>query len=150
MYSEKDRDRLGRICQYRAAGLSLETIARLLENTASPVRILEKRLADIGREILELKLQQNIISEMIGSLSQNDKPQTLNKDMWVAMLKAAGMDDRAMMIWHAEFEQRASDEHMAFLISLGLNETEIKDIRKLVEDFQSMDDLSFNENGQHL
>jgi len=45
------------------------------------------------------------------------------------MLQAAGMDEPAMMKWHAEFESRSPEAHHDFLLSLGISEIEAKDIR---------------------
>jgi hypothetical protein len=57
-------------------------------------------------------------------------PSAVDRDLWVEMLRAAGMDDRAMARWHAEFEQRAPEAHREFLLSLGIPEGEALEIRK--------------------
>ncbi len=46
------------------------------------------------------------------------------------MLKAAGMDEPAMIKWHVEFEARAPKAHHEFLLSLGIPEEEAQFIRK--------------------
>jgi MerR family transcriptional regulator, thiopeptide resistance regulator len=53
----------------------------------------------------------------------------VDRDLWVEMLRAAGMDDRAMARWHAEFEERAPEAHREFLLSLGIPEGEALEIR---------------------
>jgi hypothetical protein len=50
--------------------------------------------------------------------------------MWIEMLRAAGMDERDMDRWHAEFEHRAPEAHHKFLLSLGINEKEALLIRQ--------------------
>jgi SAM-dependent methyltransferase len=55
---------------------------------------------------------------------------TVNKEMFVAMLRAAGMDDAAMKKLHVEFERREPEAHHAFLLSLGISEKEALLIRK--------------------
>ena len=65
-----------------------------------------------------------------GGLAAGRCPTAVNKDMWVAMLRAAGLDDRGMARWHAEFERRAPADHQDFLASLGIPEHEILRIRK--------------------
>jgi hypothetical protein len=50
--------------------------------------------------------------------------------MFVAMLRAAGMDDQAMGRLHAEFELREPQAHHAFLLSLGISENEALLIRR--------------------
>jgi len=50
--------------------------------------------------------------------------------MFVSLLRAAGMDDQAMLQWHSEFERRAPQAHQAFLLSLGISEQETEQIRK--------------------
>jgi SAM-dependent methyltransferase len=50
--------------------------------------------------------------------------------MFVAMLRAAGMDDAAMKKLHVEFEKREPEAHHAFLLSLGISEKEALLIRR--------------------
>lgn len=46
------------------------------------------------------------------------------------MLKAAGMNEEAMIKWHTEFEARAPKAHHEFLLSLGIPEQEAHVIRE--------------------
>ena len=55
---------------------------------------------------------------------------SVDKEMFVELLRAAGMDDNAMRQLHTEFERRAPDAHHAFLLSLGIGEKEALMIRK--------------------
>ena len=53
----------------------------------------------------------------------------VDKQMWVNMLEAAGMDESSMMRWHGEFESRAPTAHREFLLSLGIPEDEAGQIQ---------------------
>ena len=129
-YTDADRLRLETICTYRQAGLALEDIRTILASDAKPyTSLIEKRLREIGEEILELKSKREILFGMLKSMTSEGTPSRVDKEMWVAMLRAAGMDDAAMKRWHAEFEQRAPDGHHEFLLSLGISEKEVRSIR---------------------
>ncbi len=130
-YTEKDYDRLDRICRFRQAGLSLEDIRNLLDSTGErSADVLEKRFREIGNEIRELKAKQGLLSHMLKSLASDALSPKVDKMMWVEMLRSAGMDDQAMHRWHGEFEERAPEAHHDFLISLGIPENEAQDIRE--------------------
>ena len=129
MYSEKDRRRLERICQYRSAGIPLADIRALLETPGRPAaRLLEKRLRKINDEIGALRVQQRLLASML-RVAGKKIPPAVDKDMWVSMLKAAGVSPQSMERWHREFERRAPRDHHGFLASLGLAEAEIARIR---------------------
>jgi len=55
----------------------------------------------------------------------------VNKNLWVEMLRAAGMSQAAMHRWHTEFERRAPEGHNEFLLSLGIPADEVAKIRRL-------------------
>jgi hypothetical protein len=77
-----------------------------------------------------LKSKQSLLINMIKGLAVGTVPPKVDKAMWVDMLRAAGVDDRAMACWHAEFEKRAPEAHQTFLASLDLPEAEIQQIRQ--------------------
>ena len=133
-YSTRDRDRLASICSFRDAGLTIEDIRRVLSMTkdedANGV-VLRKRLQEIGREIRTLQSQQHLIARMLKVQVLGELP--VDKQAWVEMLKAAGMDEAAMMKWHCEFEIRAPESHHQFLLSLGIPEEEALFIRRRSE-----------------
>lgn len=130
-YTEADAGRLERICAFRQAGLALKDIQAILSSHRQPpVALLERRLREIGGEILELRTKQNLLAGMLRSLASDRNFPRVDKAMWTGMLRAAGMDDRAMGRWHAEFEHRAPDAHREFLLSLGLGEKEVQQIRE--------------------
>jgi hypothetical protein len=83
-----------------------------------------------------LKDRQRLLAEMFRSAATVNLQPKLNKDLWVDMLRKAGMDENAMHQWHAEFEKRAPEEHHEFLISLGIPEEEVTQIRSWAADFK--------------
>ena len=54
----------------------------------------------------------------------------MNKNQWVNILKASGMDEKAMRKWHVQFEKNLPEAHTDFLESLGINPEEIKAIKQ--------------------
>ncbi|WP_129124884.1 MerR family transcriptional regulator [Geomonas oryzae] len=134
LYSEGDLDRLAAIASFRKAGLSIDEIRAILAAPEKGERsVLQRRLAAIGEEIRALKAQQSLLARMLRVQSGESLPESMDKETWVAMLRAAGMDDRAMETWHAEFERRAPQAHHAFLLSLGIGAEEVLTIRRLSE-----------------
>jgi MerR family transcriptional regulator, thiopeptide resistance regulator len=131
-YTEADADRLNRICTFRNAGLALSEIKVMLTGADGPSKtVLENRLAQLSGEIRDLRIQQQLLCAMLRRLSgESAAPRAVNKEMWVQMLQAAGMDERAMEQWHSEFECRAPEAHHEFLLSLGMAEPEIGLIRQ--------------------
>jgi DNA-binding transcriptional MerR regulator len=130
-YGAKEARRLRRICELRQAGLVLRDIRVMLGNT--PViraGVIARRLEEIARQITSLRHQQRLLTALHFNLSQKQLPPLLDKRAWVEMLRLAGMDERAMIRWHAEFEQRAPSEHEQFLASLGIPPEEIASIRQ--------------------
>ena len=130
LYAPADRHRLEAICGYRQAGLGLADIRRLLERgEGEELEVLEKRLREVGREIRELQTRQRLLAGMLKAAAGGELPAALNKEAWVAMLRAAGMDDAAMARWHTEFERRNPQAHHDFLLGLGISENAARGIR---------------------
>ena len=130
-YSEEDRDTLERIVRLRQAGLSLADVKQMLAGESGPsVSILEKRLQQLGEEILALRAQQHTITAMLKSMTSGRFAPVIDKRIWVEMLASAGMDEAAMRAWHTEFERRAPVAHHEFLLSLGIPENETQKIRE--------------------
>ncbi len=130
VYDEKDRKRLGQICQYRAAGLALADVARLLEARGrNGARLLENRLQSMSEEMGALRAQRQLLTQMLQRITGKGRPATVNKELWVSMLRAAGVSEESMKRWHSEFERRAPQGHQEFLVSLGLGSAEIARIR---------------------
>ena len=129
IYTEADRRRLERICQYRSAGLPLADIRALLDVPGRPAaRLLEKRLRQTSEEIGALRGQQRLLASLL-RVAGKKVPPAVDKAAWVSMLKAAGVSQQSMERWHREFERRAPRDHHGFLASLGIPETEIARIR---------------------
>lgn len=130
VYNEKDRRRLERICEFRMAGLSLTDIRKTLDARGTlNAQMLEARLHAASKEIGTLHAQQRLLVGMLQRLNGKGAPTFVDRDMWVSMLRAAGVSQESMNRWHREFECRAPKEHHAFLSSLGLTENEIACIR---------------------
>ena len=131
LYSSDDRDKLATICNFRQAGLTIEDILRVLSmKKDANGSVLQERMRKIGVEIRILQTQQNLLAKMLRVQSLGELPVTVDKQVWVEMLRAAGMDDAAMVMWHIEFERRAPEAHHQFLLTLGISEDEAQLIRK--------------------
>ena len=53
----------------------------------------------------------------------------MNKEQWIALLRAAGFDEAAMDRWHFDFERTAPEQHQEFLEFLCIPEEEVREIR---------------------
>ena len=136
LYTQQDLARLERICSFRAAGLGLAEIAQLLENANSDHSILEKRLREIGREAAALKSQQRLIVGMLKTAAGGLEVSGLDRELWLSLQKACGLDETALKRWHIEFERRAPGAHHDFLMSLGLSEKEALQVRMLTKNVE--------------
>jgi len=131
-YNDKDVEQLKRIGHFREAGLSLKEIRSVLSSGGKPeTKLLEKRMRETADNIVGLKNQQRLLAGMLRKVASGKRPPCVDKQMWIDMLKAAGMDEKAMMRWHTEFERRAPDGHQEFLLSLGIPPDEAARIRRL-------------------
>jgi len=92
--------------------------------------LLKKRMEDAAESMQELRNQQQRLAQMLNRIATGAPPAAVNKQLWIEMLQAAGMDQAAMDRWHAEFERRAPNGHRDFLVSLGIPEEEIARIRQ--------------------
>lgn len=125
-YGQAELERLRQVCAYRAMGLSLDDIGKMLSNGDQPA-LIAQRLDQIGREMGSLREQQAVLVRLLGG---EPEPGPMDKDGWSALLRASGLDDAAMLRWHALFEQQNPMAHQAFLVSLGLTNDEIVRIRR--------------------
>ncbi len=132
VYTKSDRDRLEQICTFRRTGLPLEEIDRVLKMRGSRgvVPILEKRLDALNREIRALRGQQHFIVQLLKNGRALSRIRVMDKESWIRLLEASGLDEEARNRWHAEFERLAPDAHQDFLESLGIPQKEIALIRK--------------------
>ena len=130
LYSDNDLQKMDRIVLFRSAGLPLESIALLLEKEGGDLdSILEKRLFSINSEIQGLRNQQNVILKILEIENLERHSRVITKEIWVSILKAAGLDEAGMRNWHIEFEKTSPEGHQDFLESIGLNREEITTIR---------------------
>jgi MerR family transcriptional regulator, thiopeptide resistance regulator len=130
-YSEKDYRRLERICQFREAGLTLKEIHCVLASGGRPrARLLDKRMRETARSIVQLKNQQRVLAKMLSRIASGSTSAPIDVTVWVEMLQAAGMDQKARKRWHTEFERRASEAHNEFLLSLGIPPDAVAQIRR--------------------
>lgn len=131
LYSSNDRERLAAICNFRQAGLTIEDILRVLSMKEDADRsVLQERMRKLGAEIRILQTQRHLLGKILRVQSLGELPVTVDKQAWVEMLRAAGMDEAAMRRWHIEFERRAPEAHHHFLLTLGISEDEALFIRK--------------------
>ena len=136
-YTDKDLERLKRIGYFHEAGLSLKEIRNVLSSGGTPgTKLLEKRMRETGEDIIVLKNRQRLLAGMLRKVASGKRPPCVDKQMWIEMLKAAGMDQNAMNRWHTEFERRAPDGHQEFLLSLGIPPDEAARIRRLSRDWK--------------
>lgn len=130
-YSPTDRSRLESISSLRRAGMDIEGIRTILATAGDDTTaVLRRRLNEIGAEIEALRTKQHLLAGMLKVQGEGGPGATVNKEMFVAMLRAAGMDGAAMKKLHVEFERREPEAHHAFLLSLGISEKEALLIRK--------------------
>ena len=158
LYGAEDAERLKRICFYRAMGVPLKDIARLLENGGPTAAILQRRLESLEREISARQEQERQIVRLLEQLAMRKvsrsrgtrggpveadpfgpSPSTLlkskenamvNKQRWVEIMRDAGFDEQAMMQWHRSFEAMEPQAHQEFLESLAIPAAEIVHIRE--------------------
>jgi DNA-binding transcriptional MerR regulator len=131
-YTEADLGRLERIRHFREAGLTLKEIRAVLSSGGKPgMKLLETRMRETAERIVGLKNQQRLLARMLRQVASGALPASVDKRLWVEMLRAAGMDQNGMKKWHVEFERRAPDGHNEFLLSLGIPVDEVARIRSL-------------------
>ena len=131
LYTQDDVSKMEQITLYKEAGLSLADIANLLEDKSrnKTHQLLERRLSQLNEEISQLRTQQKILTSLLGECSTLTQAKVMNKQQWVAILRASGMNDEDMRLWHIEFEASMPQAHEDFLQSLGIDADERAIIR---------------------
>lgn len=130
-YAPADQERLESICSLRRAGMDIDGIRSILATAGDDsTTVLRRRLDEIGAEIEALRTKQHLLAGMLKVQGAGGPGATVNKEMFIAMLRAAGMDDTAMKKLHVEFERQEPEAHHAFLLSLGISEKEALLIRQ--------------------
>jgi DNA-binding transcriptional MerR regulator len=138
-YSAADRERLASICSLRKAGVEIEGIRSILATSGDETTaVLRRRLDEIGREISDLMTQQRLLAGMLKLQGAGGPKSTFDKEMFVSLLRAAGMDDHGMKKLHMEFERKEPAAHHAFLLSLGISEEDALLIRTWSADEREM------------
>lgn len=131
IYNEKSYAQLEKICTFRDLGLPLKDIKLLLKNpTGETSQLLEEHLINLSKEIRNLKRQQFAIVALLRKEKKVINSSLMNKEQWIKLLESTGLSDEDMRMWHIEFEKMAPEAHHDFLISLGIEEKEIGQIRK--------------------
>ena len=87
-------------------------------------------MREVAANIVGLKNQQRLLAGMMSRIASGRRLPAVDKQLWVEMLRAAGMNQDAMSRWHKEFERRAPDAHNEFLLSLGIPQKEAARIRQ--------------------
>lgn len=131
LYHARDVEKLSRIMLYRSAGISLEEIKALL---AAPEDLMvagfEKRLQKISEEMAGLRQQQQVLARLLRQNSQQGFSAAMSKEKWSKMLTEAGLDEKGKQEWHRQYERHAPESHRELLLSFGLSEQEVADIRR--------------------
>ena len=130
LYTQHDIERMEKIVMFRNAGLSLEAIKFLLDQEGCDLDVaLENRLTNINAEIQSLRQQQNLILKLLKNSDKSKLSRSITKEVWISLLKAAGLDEAGMEKWHIEFERTSPQGHQDFLESIGIEKDEIDEIR---------------------
>src|SRR5262245_8929862 len=129
-FRPSDLQALFLIARWRAIGLPLLTIRRLLEHRDEAPGALREHLRALEKSIEALRGQRRLTLEMLGIPAGTDANAPVTKAAWTAMFRSIGMSDAQMREWHGQFERRNSAGHVEFLRSLGISRAEIGRIRK--------------------
>jgi len=129
-YSEDDARRLGQVCRYRQAGLSLEEIKKVLDSPEDNLtQTLERRLDELNDDIKRLRDQQRFILGILKSSRSYRHIKVMNVNTWKSLLEASGFSEEDMQRWHVDFERLAPEKHREFLEFLCIPDEEIEQIR---------------------
>ncbi len=132
LYSPVEVDRLEQICLFRQMGIPLKEMKKLLDQSVrnASMKILQRRLRTLGREIANLRRQQRYILALLKQKQLQQGVEMISKERWVEIMRAAGLKDEDMHNWHKQFEKMEPEAHQEFLESLGIKPAEIKKIRE--------------------
>jgi DNA-binding transcriptional MerR regulator len=131
LYTPQDVQRMELIDLYRKTGLPLADIARVVSSDQGELAaVLESRLRALNGEIQGLRRQQQLIVQLLRRRAVRRGARWLDKDGWVAILRATGMGEEDMRRWHVEFERLSPEAHQDFLELLGLEAEEIEKTRR--------------------
>ena len=128
-YGEDQRQRLRQIGALRAAGMTLEEIACLLDQPQEKASLLQRQLSQLANQIAQLQTQQKLVIGMLRAVNATPEQSGLDRTLWLSLQQASGMDVAALTRWHKAFERQAPQAHHAFLLGLGLSEKEAIQVR---------------------
>ena len=115
---------------FRSAGLPLESIPSLLDKKGDDLNSsLENRLFAINNEIQTLRNQQKVLLNILENKNLLKGTRVVTREIWISILRAAGLDETGMKNWHIEFEKTSPEAHRDFLESIGIEKNEIASIR---------------------
>lgn len=129
LYGPDAQARLARIVELRSAGLSLQTIRKVLEARTPLTAVLEKQVGALNRQVSQLRDQQRVVLSLLQTPAASSRSRAMSKEGWTKMFRAIGLTDDDMRAWHASFEASMPEAHQDFLESLGLDASEVKRIR---------------------
>lgn len=130
LYSEEDVHALQKLCLLKDLGIPLDVIANILQQKQQDMtQILNRRLLELNAMINKIRQHQRTIVTLLGNEKLLKHTRSMNKELWVQILRSTGMSDKDMSRWHQEFEHSAPQAHQDFLESLGLDAKDIKQIR---------------------
>lgn len=129
LYGPDAQARLARIVELRSAGLSLQTIRKVLEARTPLAEVLEKQVGALNRQVSQLRDQQRVVLSLLQTSAASSRSRAMTKEGWTKMFRAIGLSDDDMRAWHASFEASMPEAHQDFLESLGLDASEVKRIR---------------------
>jgi DNA-binding transcriptional MerR regulator len=130
VYGPADLERLRQIRVYRDAGLTIGDIRSVLDQPRSDAAVvLERRLAELGKEIENLREHQKNIARIL-QIGKFRRIPVVTKEKWVQIMSGAGFSNEDMWRWHSEFEKSAPQEHQEFLEFLHIPADEITTIRE--------------------
>ena len=130
-YGEEAARRLELIRVYRAAGVPLSAIRKILDGPREgAAAVLEQRLVALQEELSRVRAQQDVIVRILGRPDLARRYRGLDRHGWTALLRAVGLDEPAMQRWHQAFEQAAPEAHQDFLESIRIPPADIQRIRR--------------------
>lgn len=131
LYDESNVEKLKKIIIYRDVGVPLDQIPALLYADDFDISaLLFRRLNDLNQNIEAIKAQQDVIIRLLKNCHFNRYKKSLDRNDWIYMVKAAGIDESRLFDWHMQFENQSPEQHEKFLRMLEFSESEIKEMRE--------------------
>ena len=126
LYGDKEIKRLKAIVAYRSYGVPIKDIVGLLDENQGlrQETVLRKQFSALETEIQTLRQQQKTIITLLEEPALL-KQQSLDKERWREIMKAAGIDEDVMENWHQQFEKMEPDAHQAFCKTLEVDKDQI-------------------------